>query len=94
MEKENWINEIIDTTNQIVKVVPRDGLFANIQDQLQAQKTIDTRLVWLVTATILVLISINIQVILSEIQSVKQSETTALVASITDTHQFYTLNYE
>lgn len=94
MEKENWINEIIDTTNQIVKVAPRDELFANIQNRLNTQKTIDIRWVWLVAASILVLVSMNIKLVLAEIESVKQSEATALAATIIDTNQFYTVNYE
>lgn len=92
MERENWINEIIATTNQIVTVEPRDVLFAKIENQLKRQKTIDTRLLWLVAASILVLVSLNIKVILTEIQTVKQSQTTVLAASITDSNQFYTLN--
>ncbi|WP_418262217.1 hypothetical protein [Flavobacterium faecale] len=94
MEKENWINEIIDSTNQIVKVHPSDGLYARIQSQINAQKTIDIKWVWLAAASILLLASINIKVILNEIQSEKEIQETALIASISDTNQFYKNNYE
>ncbi|GIZ08849.1 hypothetical protein [Flavobacterium sp. UMI-01] len=89
MEKEKWINEIIDSTNHIVKVLPSDGLYAKIQTQMNVQKTIDIKWVWLVAASILILASINIKVVLNEIQSVKETEKTALVASLSDTNQFY-----
>ena len=92
MERENWINEIIATTNQIEKVEPRDVLFAKIENQLKKQQTVNTRFLWLIAASILVLVSLNIKVILTEIQTVKQSQTTVLAASITDSNQFYTLN--
>lgn len=92
MERENWINEIIATTNQIEKVEPRDALFAKIENQLKKQQTVNTRFLWLIAASILVLVSLNIKVIFTEIQTVKQSQTTALAASITDSNQFYTLN--
>ncbi|MGA9639032.1 hypothetical protein [Flavobacterium sp.] len=94
MEKENWINEIIDSTNQIVQVLPSDGLYAKIQSQMNVQKTLDTKWVWLAAASIVVLASINIKIIMTEIQSEKDSEKTALVASISDTNQFYKNNYE
>ena len=92
MERENWINEIIATTNQIEKVEPRDALFTKIENQLKKQQTVDSGFLLLIAASILVLVSLNIKVILTEIQTVKQSQTTALADSITDSNQFYTLN--
>ena len=89
MEKENWINEIIDSTNQIVKVLPSDGLYAKIQSQMNVQKTIDTKWVWLAAASIVLLASINIKVIFTEIESDKEIQETALMASISDSNLFY-----
>ena len=89
MEKENWINEIIDSTNQIVKVLPGDGLYAKIQSQMNVQKTIDTKWVWLAAASIVLLASINIKVIFTEIESDKEIQETALMASISDSNLFY-----
>ena len=89
MEKENWINEIIDSTNQIVKVLPSDGLYAKIQSQMNLQKTIDTKWVWLAAASIVLLASINIKVIFTEIESDKEIQETALMASISDSNLFY-----
>ena len=89
MEKENWINEIIDSTNQIVKVLPSDGLYAKIQSQMNVQKTIDTKWVWLAAASIVLLASINIKVIFTEIESDKEVQEAALMASISDSNLFY-----
>ena len=89
MEKENWINEIIDSTNQIVKVLPSDGLYTKIQSQMNVQKTIDTKWVWLAAASVLLLASINIKVIFTEIESDKEIQETALMASVTDTNLYY-----
>ncbi len=94
MEKENWINEIIATTNQIAKVEPRDNLFAAIDKKIKKQKKVDSRVLWLVAASILVLVSLNIKVILSEIQSENQVQSSVLAATLTDSNQFYTLNYD
>ena len=89
MERENWINEIIDNTNQIVKVLPSDGLYAKIQSQMNVQKTIDTKWVCLAAASIVLLASINIKVIFTEIESDKEIQETALMASISDSNLFY-----
>ncbi len=94
MEKENWINEIIATTIQIAKVEPRDNLFAAIDKKIKKQKKVDSRVLWLVAASILVLVSLNIKVILSEIQSENQVQSSVLAATLTDSNQFYTLNYD
>lgn len=89
MEKENWINEIIDSTDQIVKVLPSDGLYARIQSQMKVQKTIEPKWVWLAAASMLLLVSINIKVVVNELQSEKKNQEKALVAFITDSNSLY-----
>jgi len=88
MEKENWINEIIDSTDQIVKVLPSDGLYAKIHSQMNLQKPVETKWVWLAAASMLLLVSINIKVVFSELKSEKKNQEKALVASVTDSYSF------
>ncbi|WP_339918659.1 hypothetical protein [uncultured Flavobacterium sp.] len=88
MEKENWINEIIDSTDQIVKVLPNDGLYAKIQSQMNLQNPVETKWVWLAAASMLLLVSINIKVVFNELKSEKKNQEKALVASITDSYSF------
>lgn len=89
MRREEWINEIIDSTNQIVKVMPDDGLFLKIQNKLKVKKTVSKEWVWLAAASIVFLASINIKVIYNELQTEKEMEETELIAAVTDSNQFY-----
>lgn len=89
MEKDKWIEEVMDSTNQIVKVLPDDGLFSKIQNQLDVKKTVAKEWVWLAAASILILASINIKIIYKELQAEQEIEETILVASVSDSNQFY-----
>lgn len=88
MEKENWINEIINSTDQIVKVLPNDGLYAKIQSQIKQQKTVETKWVWLAAASMLLLVSINIKIVSNELKSDKKNQEKALIALVTDSYNF------
>lgn len=63
MEKENWINEIIDSSSQIVKVLPDESLFLRIQKEKDLQKSVSKEWLWLVAASILILLFLNFRVI-------------------------------
>ncbi|WP_163401075.1 hypothetical protein [Flavobacterium fluviatile] len=89
MEKENWINEIIDSTDQIVKVLPSDGLYARIQSQMNAQNTIETKWIGLAAASLLLLLGLNVKVVINELEVEKNRQEKALVALIADTNSFY-----
>jgi hypothetical protein len=88
MEKENWIKEILSSTDQIVKVLPNDGLYAKIQSQIKQQKTVETKWVWLAAASMLLLVSINIKIVSSELKLEKKNQGKALVALVTDSYTF------
>jgi fucose permease len=88
MEKENWINEILSSTDHIVKVLPSDGLYAKIQSQLQQQKTVETKWVWLAAASMLLLVSLNIKIVSNELKSEKKNQEKALIALVTDSYNF------
>ena len=63
MERDKWVSEVMDSTNQIVKVLPDDGLFFKIQNKLKVKKTVAMEWVWLAAASIIILLSINLRVI-------------------------------
>ena len=88
MEKENWINEILSSTDKIVKVLPSDGLYAKIQSQIQQQKTVETKWVWLAAASMLLLVSLNIKIVSNELKSEKKYQEEALIALVTDSYNF------
>ncbi|MBU2060333.1 MAG: hypothetical protein KKH44_00590 [Bacteroidetes bacterium] len=88
MEKENWINEILSSTDKIVKVLPSDGLYAKIESQIQQQKTVETKWVWLAAASMLLLVSLNIKIVSNELKSEKKYQEEALIALVTDSYNF------
>ena len=88
MEKENWINEILSSTDHIVKVLPSDGLYAKIESQIQQQKTVETKWVWLAAASMLLLVSLNIKMVSNELKIEKKNQEKALVALVIDSYTF------
>ncbi|MES2240706.1 MAG: hypothetical protein V4497_10665 [Bacteroidota bacterium] len=89
MEREQWINEIMDSTNKIVKVSPDDALFFKIQNQLDAKKTVAKEWVWLAAASVVILVTINIKLVYKEIKTVKEANEIALITTISDSNQLY-----
>lgn len=88
MEKENWINEIIDSSSQIVKVLPDESLFLRIQKEMDLQKSVSKEWLWLVAASILILLFLNFRVI----DKTKYSHDTneSLEIFVSSSNQLYT----
>ncbi|MCG9791251.1 hypothetical protein [Flavobacterium algicola] len=89
MERDKWINEVIDSTNQIVKVTPDDGLYFKIQNKLNVKKNVAREWVWLAAASIVILASINAKVMYKGLEAQEELEETVLLASFSDSNQFY-----
>lgn len=88
MEKENWINEILESTNGIVAVVPDANLFSKIQKRIKSDNTISTKWVWLAAASIMLLISVNIKFVCFKSNKEKAS-TESIAASLSKSNQLY-----
>ena len=59
MEREQFINEVINTAETIQKVGPSKDLYFKIEQRIKNQ-TVPTRVIWMVAASIIVLLTINI----------------------------------
>jgi len=88
METENWINEVLNSTNGMMKVVPDDSLLLKIEDRLVQQNTISSQWVWIAAASFAILLSINIKLITSKSKT-SNNETELLATSISKTNQLY-----
>jgi cell division protein FtsL len=88
MEKEQFINDILNCTNGITKVEPSDELFSKIEQRVQEKSVVPMKTLWLVAASIVVLMSLNI-ILLSEKSSSKQSELASIEQSINKSNQLY-----
>ena len=63
MKAENWINEVLNSTQGILKVVPNDELFSKIESRIQIKNSVSSKTLWLVAASIAILLAINISAI-------------------------------
>jgi cell division protein FtsL len=88
MEKEQFINKILSSVNGITPVEPSDALFSKIEQRLQEKSVVSLKMMWLVAASIVILMSLNI-ILLSEKPNSNQSELASLEQSINKSNQLY-----
>ncbi len=87
MEKETYIQEILNSSNGITKVNPKDDLFSKIEQRIQENKIVPLRKIWLVAASIVILVSINLSLLSN--QNSKKEINTALGLSLNKSNQIY-----
>ncbi|MFY7740384.1 MAG: hypothetical protein ACOVQC_07695 [Flavobacterium sp.] len=87
MEREDFINKVLNSVDGITKVTPSDVVFQRIENQIN-ETTISPRTMWLVAASIAVLVSFNI-LLLNGKTNPNQSEMASLEHSINKSNQLY-----
>lgn len=83
MEKEIFINNVLNSANGVTKVIPNEQLYKKIQSKLEERKPVDIYSKWMVASSIIILFTLNIIVISnSNEEAVVQDESiTELVSS-------------
>ena len=90
METENWINEILSSTNGITQVEPSGDLFSKIQQRVYFKKnTVSSKTVWLMAASLVVLITINIAAFRSSKTKTSDTSEATIAATLTQSNQLY-----
>lgn len=89
MEKENWIENILNSTNGLTQVVPSDALLSRIQKRINQQSTVSSKTVWLVAASIAVLVLINISVLKTKTTQKTTATTSYLESTLNQSNQLY-----
>lgn len=89
MEKETWIENILNSTDAISHVNPPDELFTKITQKIQQHEIVSYKTFWLVAASIAALLFMNISVISTKFKSAKDSKTAYLEATINKSNQLY-----
>jgi len=87
MEREDLINEILNSTNGIRKVSPNPLVFEKIQMRIE-ENTITTKMTWMVAASIVVLITLNMVLLTLQPKS-NANEISSLENSIHKSNQLY-----
>jgi hypothetical protein len=89
MEKENYIETILNSTNGITKVAPNADLFSKIELRIQSTNTVSTKTLWLVAASIVVLLTINVSVIMKTKTKSERQVVTTLASTLNKSNQLY-----
>jgi hypothetical protein len=87
MEREDFINKVLNSVDEIAKVSPDDIVLKRIEQQIN-ETTISKRALWLAAASIVVLISFNV-ILLTGKFNTNQSEMASLELSINKSNQLY-----
>jgi len=88
MEKENWINSIINSTDGITKVIPDEQLFSKIQSRIINKEVIGTRWLWLAAASFALLFLLNAKAIADKNRNVV-SPIESIAANLSNSNQLY-----
>lgn len=88
MEKEQFINDILNSTHGITKVEPSTELFSKIELRIQEKSIVPMKTIWLVAASIVALMILNILIIASKNKS-QDSTISELEKSINKSNQLY-----
>lgn len=88
MEKETFIENVLNSTNGMTLLIPDDTLFNKIQARIEDKKSTENYVKWLVAASIVLLISLNAGV-LSRTNSSKKQTTELSQLVETTNNQLY-----
>ncbi len=88
MEANNWINDVLNSSKGITKVVPDALLFSKIQNRISIQNTVSSQWIWIAAASFTILVSLNVKMLLSNnTKTVAPTET--IVSSVSNSNQLY-----
>lgn len=80
MEKENFINRILNSSNSIIKVEPSEAVYEKIKLRIATEQKDTNYLKWAVAASITLLIYVNVSLYTSSnYASENQSEISKLI---------------
>jgi hypothetical protein len=88
MEKEDFINNILNSGNGITKAIPNDDLFLKIENKIENRTVVSLKTILMVAASIVLLVTLNI-VLLHNSSTKNQSESAGLANSINKSNQLY-----
>ena len=88
MKKEDFINNVLNSVDGMSKAIPQDDLFSKIEQKIATKNVVPMQTIWLVAASIVVLISLNV-VLLNGSTTSNKSEIAGLESVINKNNQLY-----
>ena len=89
MERNNWIETILNSPNGITPVAPSDDLFSKIQQRIQLERKVSSKTVWLVAASIAVIVMLNFSILAFKSKEKTSSTTAYLEMTVNKSNQLY-----
>lgn len=90
MEKENWINEILNSTNGMTQVTPNADLYSKIEQKIFLNKNVvSMKTVWLVAASVVILVSLNISAMQNKNATTNDTSETIIASTLNKSNQLY-----
>ncbi len=89
MEKEKYVQDILNSTNGITKATPNAALFQKIEQRLEAEKKAPIQLIWMVAASIVVLLGINIVILTNQKATTYDTSVASIASTLQTNNQFY-----
>ncbi|UPT70505.1 MAG: hypothetical protein M0D53_15720 [Flavobacterium sp. JAD_PAG50586_2] len=89
MEKEKWIKNVLNSTNVMKSVSPSEDLFSKIQKRIQQENKVSSKTLWLVAASIVVLVLLNFSVLTSKTKQRVNSTEAYLEMTVNKSNQLY-----
>ena len=88
MEANNWINDVLNSSDGITKVLPDALLFSKIQNRISIQNTVSSQWIWIAAASFTILVSLNVKMLLSNTTKTAVP-TETIVSSVSNSNQLY-----
>ena len=88
MEKDQWIQTVMNSTNGISAVTPSDDLLAIIQLKIKQQEKVAPTTVWWIAASIAVLLTLNVA-LLQKAKTRDNSTSSYLEHTLNQSNQLY-----
>lgn len=86
--KDNWIENILNSTNGITQVTPNDDLYEKINQKIKETKVVPLNTLWLVAASIILLIGLNL-VLINNQKSATKNQMASFEKSLNQDNQLY-----
>lgn len=88
MEKETWINEVLESAQGIKPAIPNAQLFSKIQSKIKKENILATEWVWTAAASMAILVALNITLV--SFKTKKEKTATQILASqLSKSNQLY-----
>ena len=88
MEKEEFLKNVLNSSNGMSNVAPSEDLFAKIEQKINSRTVVSSKTTLLVAASIVILIALNV-ILIKNTGTEKQSEMAKLEQAINKNNQLY-----